>query len=187
MEAHAARGLHLHSRERDRHWAATVIRTGAIAGLAGGIVMAMWQMIVGAIAQNPTAVPAIHQSFWTAVTAIPCVVFGPSWFDGSFDAGAVIVGLMAHMMNSIMFGILGVALLTAVLGKRPGLLQTVVLGMLFGLVLEVVIVNGLVNGVLQTAHTLSTATPTWSWWVAHAMFGAVLGLAAATLLRRERA
>jgi hypothetical protein len=50
----------------------------------------------------------------------------------------------------------------------------------------VVIVNGLVNGVLQSVHTLSTATPAWSWWVAHAMFGAVVGLVAATLLRRAR-
>ena len=187
MEAHAAHGLRLHSRGRDRPWVATVIKTGAIAGLVGGIAIAMWQMIVGAIAQEPTAVPAIHQSFWTAVTAIPSVVFGPSWFHGSFDAGAVIVGLIAHMMNSIMLGIVGVRLVTALLGKRPGLLPTVGLGMLFGLVLEVALVNGLVNGVLQTVHTLSTATPAWSWWVAHAMFGAVLGLAAATLLRRERA
>jgi hypothetical protein len=187
MEAHAAHGLHVHSRERARPWAATVIKTGAIAGLAGGIVMAMWQMIVGAIAQNPTAVPGIHQSFWTAVTAIPSVLFGPSWFHGSFDAGAVIVGLMAHMMNSIVLGILGVVLLTTLIGKRPGLMPAVAFGTVFGLVLEAVIVNGLINGLLQSVRTLSTATPAWSWWVAHAMFGAVMGLIAAALLRRQHA
>jgi hypothetical protein len=30
------------------------------------MVMAMWQMIVGAVAQQPTAVPGIDTSFWTA-------------------------------------------------------------------------------------------------------------------------
>jgi hypothetical protein len=47
--------------------------------------------------------------------------------------------------------------------------------------------NGLVNGVLQSVHTLYTSTPEWSWWVAHGMFGATVGIVGATLLRRGRA
>jgi hypothetical protein len=189
MDAHAIHNLHAHQhqRERGRLTVATIVRTGAIAGLAGGVVMAMWQMIVGAIAQQPTAVAGIHQSFWTAVTSIPSVIFGPSWLHGSFEAGAVVVGLMAHMMNSVMLGIIGVGLATTLLGRRPTFPQTLAFGMVFGVVLQAVIVDALINGVLQSVHTLSTATPAWSWWVAHVMFGAIFGLVAAMLLRRRAA
>jgi hypothetical protein len=59
MEAHAA---HTHRfaelpRERGRIDALTVMKVGAIVGIAGGMMMAMWQMIVGAIAKDPTASP----------------------------------------------------------------------------------------------------------------------------------
>jgi len=38
---------------------------------------------------------------------------------------------------------------------------------------------------VQTIDTLYTSTPEWSWWVAHALFGATVGLIASTLLRRN--
>jgi hypothetical protein len=41
-----------------------------------GTIMAMWQMIVGAIARDPTAVPGIHTTFWTPVEGIWSVIFG---------------------------------------------------------------------------------------------------------------
>ena len=187
MEAHAQHpAMTERGRPRTRVAAATLIKVGAIAGLAGGIVMAMWQMVVGAIATEPTAVPGIDSSFWTAVTSIPSVLFGQQWFHGSFDLWAVILGLMGHMMNSIVIGIVGVTLATAVLGARPRVLSAVAFGMAFGLVLEVVVVNLIVNHV-QDVNTLYTSTPEWSWWAAHVMFGATLGLIASTLLRRQDA
>ena len=184
MQAHSAPSLALHRNEGSRLAIATLVRTGAIAGLAGGMVMAMWQMVVGAIAQQPTAVAGIDTSFWTAITAIPSVVLGLDWFHGSFEAGAVLVGLMGHMMNSMMLGAVGVGLATLVLGARPSIAKAMAFGMMFGLLLEVVVVNLVVNQI-QTVDTLYTSTPEWSWWVAHAMFGAVVGLVAATLLRRS--
>jgi len=186
MEAHATHGLHLHPREGAALSASTLARTGAIAGLAGGMMMAMWQMVVGAIAQDPTAVPGIHTSFWTAVTSIPSVIFGQSWFHGSFDFGAVFVGLMGHMMNSMVLGAVGIGLATTLLGNRPSIAKAMAFGMMFGLVLEVVVVNLIVNQV-QAVNTLYTSTPEWSWFVAHAMFGATVGLVGATLLRRRGA
>jgi hypothetical protein len=186
MEAHATHGLRVDRRRVGGSFAASaLLRTGAVAGLAGGIVMAMWQMVVGAIAQDATVVPGIHTSFWTAVTSIPSVIFGQSWFHGSFEFGAVFVGLMGHMMNSMMLGAVGVGLATTLLRDRLSVARAMALGMMFGLVLEVVIVDGLVNSVLQSVHTLDTSTPEWSWWVAHAMFGATVGLVGATLLRRR--
>lgn len=183
MQAHSTPGLHLHRHEGSRLAIPTLVRTGAIAGLAGGMVMAMWQMVVGAIAQQPTAVAGIDTSVWTAITAIPSVVFGLDWFHGSFESSAVLVGLMGHTMNSVVLGALGVGLATIVLGSRPIIAKATVFGMMFGLLLEVVVVNVVVNQI-QTVDTLYTSTPEWSWWVAHAMFGAVVGLIAATLLRR---
>jgi hypothetical protein len=187
MEAHASPAALTDQGRPGGHVAgATLVKVGAIAGLAGGIVMAMWQMIVGAVATEPTAVPGIDSTFWTAVTSIPSVLFGEQWFHGSFEFWAVFVGLMGHMMNSIVLGIVGVTLATTVLGARPRVLSAVAFGMAFGLVLEVVIVNLIVNQI-QDVNTLYTSTPEWSWWVAHAMFGATLGLVASTLLRRQRA
>ncbi len=183
MQAHTTGGLHLHRQKAGRLAIPALVRTGAIAGLAGGMVMAMWQMIVGAVAQQPTAVPGIDTSFWTAITAIPSVPFGLDWFHGSFELGAVAVGLMGHMMNSMMLGAVGVGLLAMVLGSRPSIAKAIAFGMMFGLLLEVVVVNLIVNQI-QTVDTLYTSTPEWSWWAAHAMFGAVLGLVAASLLRR---
>ncbi len=187
MQAHSTAGLNVHHHRGGTRLAVpTLVRTGAIAGLAGGMVMAMWQMVVGAIAQQPTAVPGIDSSFWTAVTAIPSVPFGLDWFHASFDAGAVFVGLMGHMMNSIVLGAAGVGLAVALLGNRPSIAKAMAFGMMFGLLLEVVVVNLIVNQI-QTVDTLYTSTPEWSWWVAHAMFGATVGLVAATLLRRRNA
>jgi len=183
MQAHTTEGLHLHRQKAGRLAIPALVRTGAIAGLAGAMVMAMWQMIVGAVAQQPTAVPGIDTSFWTAITAIPSVPFGLDWFQGSFELGAVAVGLMGHMMNSMMLGAVGVGLLAMVLGSRPSIAKAIAFGMTFGLLLEVVVVNLIVNQI-QTVDTLYTSTPEWSWWAAHAMFGAVLGLVAASLLRR---
>jgi hypothetical protein len=188
MEAHAAGGtdLHRHRPVGDRLSATTLVQAGAVAGLAGGMMMAMWQMVVGAIAQDPTADPGIHTSFWTAVTSIPSVIFGQSWFHGSFEFWAVFLGLMGHMMNSMVLGTIGVGLATTLLGKRPNIAAAMAFGMMFGLVLEVVVVNLVVNRI-QDVNTLYTSTPEWSWWVAHAMFGATVGLVGATLLRRRRA
>lgn len=185
MGTHATHSVHLHRYgERGRVAIPAVVRVGALAGLAGGVMMAMWQMVVGAIAQDPTAVPGIDTSFWTAVTSIPSVIFGQSWFHGSFEFGAVFVGLMGHMMNSMMLGAVGVGLATTLLGNRPSVAKAMAFGMMFGLLLEIVVVNVVVNQI-QDVNTLYTSTPEWSWFVAHAMFGATVGLVGATLLRRR--
>lgn len=188
MEAHASPGRYVGQPRTQgaRVAPSTVVRVGVIGGLAAGMVMAMWQMVIGAIATEPTAATGIDSSFWTAVTSIPSVLFGMQWFHGSFEFWAVFLGLMGHMMNSAILGVVGVTLATSLLGRRPNLIAAIAFGMTFGLVLEVVVVN-LIGNQIQDVNTLYTSTPEWSWWVAHAMFGATLGLVAATLLRRQPA
>ena len=163
--------------------ATTIIRTGLIAGAIAGMMMAMWQMVVGLIADEPTAVEGINSSFWTAVTSIPSVIFGLDWFHQDFAFWPVVLGIGGHMVNSMMLGVIGVALLAAVLGARPSLPAAIMQATVFGLVLEVVILNLIVNSI-QDVNTAYTSTPEWSWWASHAIFGMTLGLVAALLLRR---
>ncbi|MGE0065788.1 MAG: hypothetical protein AB7T48_00380 [Solirubrobacterales bacterium] len=190
MESHAAQHRHRFPPQvreaRSGVSAASVAKVGLLAGLAGGMMMAIWQMAVGAIAQEPTASPGIDQSFWTAVTAIPSVPFGEQWFHGGFEFWAVALGLVGHMMNSMLLGAIGAVLIVAVLGRRLGIAAAMMAGVAYGLLLEVVIVNLIVNQV-QTVETLYTATPEWSWWVAHAIFGATLGMLTAIFVKRGEA
>ncbi len=161
-----------------------LVKIGVIAGMAGGMMMAMWQMVVGAIAQSQTADPGIVSSFWTAITSIPSVVFGNSWFHGSFDFWPVALGLGGHMMNSMILGVIGVGLAVTILGPRLNTLTAMAFGMMFGIVLEIVIVNLIINSI-QNPNLLYTSTPEWSWWAAHIMFGATVGLVASRLLKRR--
>jgi hypothetical protein len=188
MEAHASGGRYAHrSRSADtRSIGGALLGAGAISGVAAGTAMALWQMVVGAIAREPTAAPGINSSFWTTVTSIPSVPFGIQWFHGSFEFWAVFLGLVGHLLNSAILGVVGITLATSLLGRRPNAIPAVAFGIAFGLVLEVVVVNLVVNQI-QHVNTLYTSTPEWSWWVAHGIFGATLGLVGSTLLRRQPA
>src|SRR5919112_547152 len=184
METHAYEQSH--SRPRRASVATTeILRAGAIAAIAAGFIMAAWQTVVAAIAQNPTAVHGIHQTLWTPPEAIWSVVFGVHHFHGSFHFIPVFGGIVAHMGNSLILGIVGVALLIAILGRQPNPAAAVVLGAAYGIAVDAIVVNGIVN--TQKIQTLDSATPHWSWWVAHGIFGITLGLLSSVLLRRNNA
>ena len=118
MEAHSHAQVHLHER-RASVATRTILQVGALAGIAAGLMYAAWQMVVAAIVQDPTAVPGIHQTLWTPPEGIWSVVFGVHHFHGSFHFIPVFGGIVAHLGNALVLGILGVALLTAILGRRP--------------------------------------------------------------------
>ena len=80
---------------------------------------------------------------------------------------------------------MGVALLTSILGRRPNPAGAVVLGAAYGIAVEAILINGIVN--TQKIQTLYSAAPHWSWWVAHGIFGIALGLLSSMLLRRNNA
>jgi hypothetical protein len=77
----------------------------------------------------------------------------------------------------------GVALLTAILGRRPNPAGAVVLGAAYGIAVEAILINGIVN--TQKIQTLYSSTPHWSWWVGHGIFGATLGLLSSVLLEKQ--
>ena len=80
-------------------------------------------------------------------------------------------------------GIMGVALLTAILGRRPNPVVAVVLGAAYGIAVEAILINGIVN--TQKIQTLYSSTPHWSWWVGHGIFGATLGLLSSVVLQKH--
>src|SRR4051794_37212705 len=163
----------------------TILRVGALAGIAAGLMYAAWQVVVAAIAQEPTAVPGIHQTLWTPPQGIWSVVFGVHHFHGSFHFIPVLGGIVAHVANSLILGILGVALLLAILGRRPNTAAAVVLGAAYGIAVDAILINGILN--TQKIQTLYSAAPHWSWWVAHGIFGITLGLLCSLLLRMNNA
>ena len=110
--------IHLHER-RASVAIRTILQVGALAGVAAGFMYAAWQMLVAAIAQDPTAAPGIHQTLWTPPEGIWSVVFGVHHFHGSFHFIPVFGGIVAHLANALVLGIVGIALLTALLGRRP--------------------------------------------------------------------
>jgi apolipoprotein N-acyltransferase len=87
------------------------------------------------------------------------------------------------MGNSLILGIMGVALLTAILDRRPNPVAAAAIGAAYGIAVDAILINWIIN--TQTIQTLYTSTPHWSWWVGHAIFGATLGLLSSVLLRRN--
>ena len=184
MEAHSHAQVHL--RERRASVATrTILQVGALAGIAAGLMYALWQMLVAAIAQDPTAVPTIHQTLWTPPEGIWSVVFGVHHFHGSFHFIPVFGGIVAHLGNALVLGILGVALLSAILGRRPNPAAAVVLGVAYGIAVDAILLLGIIN--TQKIQTLYSASPHWSWWIGHTIFGVTLGLLGSVLLRRNNA
>jgi hypothetical protein len=158
---------------------------GALAAIAAGFIMAAWQMVVAAIAQGTTAVPGIHQTLWTPPEGIWSVVFGVHHFHGSFHFIPVFGGIVGHMGNSLILGLVGVVLLTAILGRRPNPVAAVALGAAYGIAVQAILISWIIN--TQKIQTLYSSTPHWSWWVGHGIFGMTLGLLAGVLLRRNDA
>src|SRR3954451_3254666 len=144
METHALGHVRWHPR-RANGATTTILQVGALAGVAAGLMYAAWQVVVAAIAQHPTAVPGIHQTLWTPPQAIWSVVFGVHHFHGSFHFIPVVGGVVAHMGNSLILGILGVALLIAILGRRPNPAAAIVLGAAYGIAVDAIVINGIVN------------------------------------------
>lgn len=138
----------------------TTMRAGAVGGMLGGAVMAMWSMVV---------LWATGDGFWTPLNLIAHTVWRSAPIGASFSVGALIIGMVVHMMMSML---LGVGL--AVTGARAGLTRPVLVAasMVAGLMLWVVMQYGAWQVVDPTAADAFTP---WVFAVAHLMYGAVTG------------
>ena len=148
---------------RDRGGSASsAVRAGA-AGLVAGLIFAMWAMIVGIFTSN----------FWAPPQGIgQALGIGHQGHD--FQIVPFIVGLMGHMMNSIIFGLIFLGIAVAL--KLRGV-AAVLVGMIYGIVVYAimywVVLRNLLSG---TSGSFLSSNPEWSWVLGHLMFGAVLGL-----------
>ena len=135
-------------------------------GLIAGIVFAMWAMLVGIVTSTLWAAPqGIAQSI------------GIGSPGHSFQLVPFVAGVIGHMMNSIVLGVVFVAIARAIRLHGPA---AVVGGMVYGVIVYFGMFWILLRGVLRsTSASFLSANPEWSWIAAHLMFGVVLGALAA--------
>ena len=135
-------------------------------GLIAGLVFAMWAMVVGIFASTLWAAPqGIAQSI------------GIGSQGHNFQLVPFIAGLIGHMMNSIVLGVIFIAIARAI---RLHGIAAVVGGMVYGVIVYIAMYWVLLRGVLSsTSGSFLSANPEWSWVAAHLMFGVVLGALAA--------
>ena len=94
-----------------------------------------------------------------------------------FQLVPLLVGLMGHMMNSIVLGAFFIAIARAI--RLQGI-PAVAGGMIYGVIVYAAMYWLLLRGVLSsTSASFLSSNPEWSWVAAHLMFGFVLGALAA--------
>ncbi|GAB3394169.1 hypothetical protein [Amycolatopsis echigonensis] len=151
------------------------LKRGAVAGMIGGVVMAMWSMIVLAVTGS---------GFWTPLNLIAHTVWRSAPLGASFSVGALVIGLVIHMMMSM---ILGMVLAAAIAGVAPLRRNQAVLamaGMVVGLVVWLIMQYGVWKVV--DAEAARAFTP-WVFAVGHLMYGAVTALVVGTRAATRRA
>lgn len=147
--------------QRESTWLAPSI----VAGVAAGIVMAMFAMVVAALTDH---------GLWAPPRAITALVFGTQNAGIGFATGPVVAGMMVHMMLSGMFGV-GYALVIGFTTSRLALGVQALIGMMLGVALWAVntyVLAGFLNG----REVFTSAMPVWAWFAGHVMFGVALGL-----------
>jgi uncharacterized membrane protein YagU involved in acid resistance len=134
----------------------------AVPGLIAGLVFAMWAMVVG----------LFTSSLWAAPQGIAQSI-GIGSPGHNFQLVPFLAGLVGHMMNSIVLGVIFIAVARALRLQGP---IAVVGGMVYGVIVYVAMYWVLLRGVLSgTSASFLSANPEWSWIAAHLMFGVVLG------------
>ena len=139
----------------------------AVTAMVASMMMGMIEMIVEA---------AIGHGFWSPLRYIASVFTRGSDTDPGFSLGPVIVGLGGHMMNGLILGSV-FAVIAWKLVRNPGVLAMA--GMAFGALVYAVMWWG-VAASIDPAMQLVNAQ--W-FFVAHLVFGMVLGLGVAAAQR----
>ena len=133
-----------------------------VPGLIAGLIFAMWAMVVGLFTSTLWAPPqGIAQA----------IGIGSGGHD--FQLVPFVVGLMGHMMNSIVIGAIFIVIARALHLHGPAAIAG---GMVYGAVVYAAMYWVLLRGLLgSTSGSFLSANPEWSWILAHLMFGVVLG------------
>lgn len=147
------------------------LKRGAVAGAAGGAMMAMVAMITTAISGD---------GFWSPVNGIAHAAWSGAPLDGSFSAGAFALGILTHMAAAMMLGAGTAVLLTNIDKSTTKVMAAVGVGIGAWLIQ------------LSVWPTVDQAgadvVPQWVLLVGHLIFGMNVGivLAATPEHRRHR-
>ena len=135
-------------------------------GLIAGLLFAIWAMVVGVFTSTLWAAPqGIAQSI------------GIGSAGHNFQLFPFLAGLVGHMINSIVLGVIFIAIASAL--RLQGI-AAVVGGIVYGVIVYLFMFRVVLRGVLSsTSGSLLSANPEWSWVVSHLIFGVVLGALAA--------
>src|SRR5260370_5374849 len=122
-------------------------------GMIAGLVFAMWARVVGLFTSTLWAPPqGIAQS----------IGFGSPGHN--FQLVPLVAGLMGHMMNSIVLGVIFIAIARGLRLNGPA---AVVGGMVYGVVVYAGMYWVLLRGVLSsTTASFLSSNPEWSWTAA---------------------
>ena len=143
---------------------------GAIAGMIGGAMMAMFTMIATAT--------YLHMGFFTPLYVIASPLAGPQSMMTAMHGGAfyfalgpAVLGLVVHMLWSALWGII-FGLIAAGLHLRG--IATVIGGMVYG-VLVMLVMSFIVAPIVGAPNFFQLlGWPTWT--IGHVLFGMVVGL-----------
>lgn len=133
-----------------------------VAGLIASVVMGMLEMVFEALAGD---------GFWSPVTYIGATVLRGLQSlrpPVGFHFGGVVLGLMGHMMNSAILGLVFTAVVARRIAARGSL---IISGAVYGLVVFLVMWNAIVPAV--DAVMLNLNAPFFAF--SHIMWGAALG------------
>lgn len=139
------------------------IRRVLVAGIVASLVMGMVEMVYEAVAGD---------GFWS-----PAVYIGATVLRGlqsvsipvAFNSWGVVLGLMGHMMNSVILGLIFTAIVLRSALSRGGL---VVSGVIYSLIVYFVMWYAIAPAIDPVILNLNATV----FAIAHVMWGAALGL-----------
>lgn len=132
------------------------------AGLVASLVLGMWEMILEAI---------VGDGFWAPVVYIAATILRAlqsATAPVAFNLLSVVLGLMGHMMNSVIFGLIFAYLIAP---RAKSLVGQIVAGMVYGVVIYLVmwfVLLPLVDPVMLNLNA-------FIFLLGHAMWGIALG------------
>jgi hypothetical protein len=138
-----------------------------LVGLVAGMIYGMLEMVIEAV---------IGHGFWSPLHYIASVFTLGRDTDASFAFFPVVVGLMGHIMNSVLLGLLFALVISRLVSTPLGL---VVAGMVYGGIIFAVMWFGLLPLIDPAMLRVNPV----GFFVSHLMYGVVLGAGLAWLRR----
>jgi uncharacterized OsmC-like protein len=148
------------------------LRSAAIGGVLGGVMMAVWLMFILWL----TGI-----GFWTLLNLITNTFWRAVPLNGKFSVGSLIIGLIVHVIVALIFGSV-IALAAWWLPVSRTLI--IASGALFGPVIWVIMQYGIWRAVDPAAAQIITP---WVFAVAHLIFGVLAAAVAAIITTDEKA